>query len=127
MTSPADLNLVVGIVALNGGEIVGKTRLQKTVYLLDVCGLGSGMEFDYYNFGPYESDVAFATDLAVLTGRLTAETRPGFHSVPYSVFRTSEPVPSKIGLLPAVAARSKLDVLKSYSALDLEIAAALIY
>ena len=59
------VTLVVGLVALNGGQLVSKIRLQKTVYLLDACGLGSGLEFDYANFGPYSADLAQAADEAL--------------------------------------------------------------
>jgi len=34
------------------GELVGKVRLQKTVYLLDQIGMGSGFTYEYHHYGP---------------------------------------------------------------------------
>ena len=82
--------LVVALIAANGGEIVGKTRLQKTFYLLDACGLDSGFEFDYHNFGPFSSDLAHETDAAISLELIGSKELPGFHEVPYTVF-TSVP------------------------------------
>ena len=38
-------DIVAGLVALNGGELVGRTRLQKQTYLLDRCGANFGLRF----------------------------------------------------------------------------------
>ena len=35
------------IVALSGGRLIGKTRLQKAGYLLELAGLGYGFDFSY--------------------------------------------------------------------------------
>jgi len=117
------MDLVVGLVALNNGEVVGKTRLQKLVYLLDQCGMESGFEFDYHNFGPFSSELARESDFASETGRLEAREKPGFHEVPYTTFRTIEPSPQNLGKLQADKARSLLGIMARYTALDLEIAA----
>ena len=37
------------IVALAGGRIVGKTRLQKAVFILELAGVGFGFEFSYHH------------------------------------------------------------------------------
>jgi len=42
-------DIVVGIVALNAGRLVGKTRLQKTAYLLEKCGMNAEFNFGYHN------------------------------------------------------------------------------
>ena len=38
---------LVRIVSAADGEIVGRTRLQKAAFLLELAGLGSGYEFKY--------------------------------------------------------------------------------
>ena len=119
------MELVVGLVALNDGEVVGKTRLQKLAYLLDECGMQSGLEFEYYNFGPFTGELARETDFAVDAGLLAPETKPGFHEVPYTTYRTSEPAPPRLGGLTAEKAKQLLSAMRKYSALDLEIAATL--
>jgi uncharacterized protein YwgA len=47
-----------------GGELIGRTRLQKVAYLLELTGLGEGFEFSYRQFGPYSEDLAEAIDVA---------------------------------------------------------------
>jgi len=119
------MDLVVGLVALNGGQVVGKTRLQKLAYLLEVCGMSSGLEFEYHNYGPFSSELAREADFAVGAGMLTVESQTGFHEVPYTVFTTKHPAPARLGQLAAENARQKLSIMQKYSALDLEIAATL--
>lgn len=121
------VNLVVGLVALNGGRLVSKIRLQKTVYLLDMCGLGSGLEFDYGNFGPYSADLAQAADEAVDSEVLRENRQQGYHAVPYSTFSTDRPAPDALGKLSAEEVRKKLGLLENYSSLELEIAATIVF
>ena len=45
-------DIVVGLVALNDKELIGRTRLQKITYLLDRCGAEFGLPFEYYRYGP---------------------------------------------------------------------------
>ena len=89
-------DLVVGVVALNGGNFVGRTRLQKTALLLDHCGVNSGVEFEYLHYGPYSSDLAEGWDQARLANRLQMEARTGRYEMPYTVFRTQQPAPERI-------------------------------
>src|SRR5579863_872303 len=120
-------DLLVGVIALNGGEMIGKTRLQKTFFLLDQCGMNSGAEFDYHNFGPFSADVATAADDAEAEGRLSAELRPGFHAEPYTRYRTDASPKAFIGGLSRERAAKKLKVMRGYSAIELEIAATIVY
>lgn len=120
--------LVVALIAANGGEIVGKTRLQKTVYLLDACGLNSEFEFEYHNFGPFSSDLALETDAAISLGLIKSEKRPGFHEVPYTVFTSVPGVTVKdIDAFKISDPQEKLELLEQYSAIVLELASSLQY
>lgn len=125
MTDPLDI--IVGVVSLNGGKLVGKTRLQKVTYLLDACGMKSGFEYDYHHFGPYSAEVASSADLAELIGRISSEEKPGFHSVPYVTFSTEESKPDRLGALTSKKISEKLSIMESYSAIVLELAATLHY
>ena len=49
---------IPSLVVAAGGEIVGKIRLQKVVYLLDQMGLNSGFSYQYFHYGPYSEDLA---------------------------------------------------------------------
>jgi|SRR5579859_4410569 len=58
-----------------GGRVSGRTRLQKTAYLLELAGVGVGFSFEYRNYGPYSEELATATKAASLFGVVTEEER----------------------------------------------------
>ena len=60
MPRKRDTDKVVAIVRDAGGTIVGRTRLQKTAYLLELAGLGEGFHFSYRHYGPYSEELASA-------------------------------------------------------------------
>lgn len=115
--------LAVGIVALNGGELVGRTRLQKTAYLLDHCGMRSRLSYDYHYYGPYSFELAEGWALAAENKKLRLEDKPGRHEVAYTIFRTAIEPPAKLGSLPSEKAREILRKLSVRSDLVLELAA----
>ena len=88
LTSERASEKVAQIVRDAGGQIIGRTRLQKLAYLLEVSGLGAGFAFKYKHYGPYSEDLANAAESAHLVG--TLEERQcqtdwgGFYSI-YSV------------------------------------------
>ena len=120
-------DVAVGIVALSDGEFIGRTRLQKTVYLLDLAGMKSGLAFDYHNYGPFSAELAEAWDEADRSGRLEIGEKAGFHEVPYTIFKTKEGAPKKLGGLSSRKATELLEVLKPYSAVVLELAATIAF
>ncbi|MFZ3004594.1 MAG: hypothetical protein WA047_00365 [Phenylobacterium sp.] len=69
------------------GDIVGKTKLQKTVALLELAGLGPGFSFSYYLYGPYSEQLATAVDRGVLLGLIREEERVATWGGKYSVFK----------------------------------------
>ena len=82
--------LVAAIIRDAGGRIVGRTRLQKIAYLLDVAGYGDGFVFRYKHFGPYSHEVAESARRGALLGYFS-ETR---HVAPwggsYSVYEVDD-------------------------------------
>jgi len=68
------------------GEIVGRTRLQKIAYLLNLSGYDTPFEFEYKHYGPFSRDVAQATSFAELAGVLSEETKPASWGGTYSIF-----------------------------------------
>ena len=124
MTDLADQ--VAGLIKLNDGRIVGKTRLQKVAYLLEAKKLGMGIEFDYHNFGPFSEDLALAADDAVALGFVHANEQYGFHSVPYTIYSAAEKCPA-FDSGDVRARKSALNTMNEYSALVLELAATAIY
>jgi|SRR5208282_3388 len=124
-------DIVTYVVALNeGGKVVGKTRLQKMVFLLDQCGLKSGCSYDYHYYGPFSAEIAEAAEDAYHLGQLNYEENPGFYAVPYGVYEIARPsanVPEAIGGLERRTVEGKLNLMGGYSAIELELAATLQY
>ena len=83
-----NVSAVVGVVALNGGKLVGKTRLQKSVYLLKTCGIELGFDFDYHHYGPYSEELSIASRDAEVLGMLTVEWRTSFGN-DFAIFYTN--------------------------------------
>ena len=48
---------VAKVIELNGGELIGRTRLQKTFYFLERLGVGFGFDFQYHHYGPDRKSV----------------------------------------------------------------------
>lgn len=123
-----DLADYVGaLVLLNGGKIVGKTRLQKTAYLLEASGIGFGIDFDYHDYGPFSAELAFAADDAESLEYIETNMRPGFHSVPYTIFESTDKAPRFKKGEQTGARREALEAMRGYSALILELAATAVF
>jgi uncharacterized protein len=84
-----DAQKVVAIVAAAGGELVGRTRLQKLAYLLELTGVGDGFRFHYKHYGPYCEELTEATRDARLLGLLEEEERLSTWGGSCSVFKTT--------------------------------------
>jgi uncharacterized protein len=116
--------LVVGAVALAGGELVGRIRLQKVIYLLDHLGMNSGASFEYYHYGPYSEAVSDAVTDAKFWGHLNeAVSFRVADGAPYSSFKTENQPPTQIGELSAENAKLYLDKFAGQTSTVLELAA----
>jgi len=116
--------LVVGAVALAGGELVGRIRLQKVVYLLDQLGMNSGAPFEYHHYGPYSEAVSDAVTDAKFWGDIKeAVSFRVADGAPYSSFRTEDPEPAQLGGLSAQDAKVYLAKFSSQTSTVLELAA----
>jgi uncharacterized protein len=120
-------DVAVGIVALNGGKLVGRTRLQKAAFLLEQAGMNAGLEFFYYHFGPFSAELARGCDEAELDDRLKMEESPGSREMPYTVFTTIESPPSWLGKLSEEHVRELLARMQEYSDVVVELAATIVY
>jgi hypothetical protein len=102
-----------------GGKIVGRTRLQKIAYLLEITGLGDGFAFEYRHFGPYSESLANAMTKAQLLDLIEEKEMPTSWGGFYSIFTT--PGSGKRAAVPA-----RLELIKAASNADpieLELAA----
>jgi len=117
--------VVEQVVSANDGTLVGKTRLQKTIYLLQALGLGTSYDFEYHHYGPYAEGLAEDVEWAKFLGNLKTKEKPGHHQVPYTIFETTQPAPTVVGELSFSNAKSVLIRLEKYPAVVLELAATL--
>lgn len=84
---------VAKIVSLAGGQIVGRTRLQKIGCLLDLVGAAPGFEFSYHIYGPYSEDLSIAASDADALGMINVDEREASWGGRYSVYRTTMEFP----------------------------------
>jgi hypothetical protein len=84
-----DSQKAADIIADAGGEVVGRTRLQKLGYLLELTGLGEGFQFQYRHYGPFSEDLASATRDATLLKLVTEEEKPAIWGGSFSVYRVT--------------------------------------
>lgn len=77
------------IVAIAGGCIVGRTRLQKIGCLLDLVGAGVGFRFTYYHYGPYSEKLRIAAEDAGALNLLQIEENRAAWGGHYSIYRSS--------------------------------------
>ena len=91
-----DIDKAADLVRDAGGRIVGRTRLQKIAFLLELTGLGDGFDFEYRHYGPYSEQLANAISTATLFGKISEEERQAQWGGSYSVFSTDLPRRSDI-------------------------------
>lgn len=76
------------IVAHAGGEVVGRTRLQKIAFLLEVFEQGDGLDFEYKHYGPYSDRLSSAVKTAEIFDLIKEELRSASWGGFYSIFRS---------------------------------------
>jgi hypothetical protein len=84
---------VANLVRDAGGKIVGRTRLQKIAYILEVAGLGRGFRFRYQRFGPFSSEVAASARSATALGLISQVEKEASWGGSFSVFSTRDRTP----------------------------------
>jgi len=80
-----DIDKVADIIRDAGGRVVGRTRLQKLGYLLELSGLGEGFSFEYRHYGPYSEELAAAARNAKFLGLIFEQEHPASWGGTYSV------------------------------------------
>src|SRR3954462_9618768 len=111
-----DSEKVGAIVRDAGGQIVGRTRLQKIGYLLQLAGLGERFPFAYRHYGPFSEELASAARDANALGLISEEEHPATWGGFYSVFTTrqlgrSEDVnPARLSLVREAAVASSIEL-----------------
>lgn len=117
---------VPSLVLAAGGQLIGKIRLQKAVYLLDQMGLASGFSYEYHHYGPYSEELAEQVEDDVIFGRLEADLRRRqSDGVPYVAYGAQtagigDPIDAH---MPRSRVRDALAQMERRSATVLELAA----
>ena len=119
---------VADVVALYGGRLVTKIRLQKTFYFLDAAGLlpdAGDLGFEYHYYGPYSETLSIAAEDAVAGGKLSTGVVRGYHSEPYTTFESEADRPLALSDDRAEPIRRALAVCRMYSGIELEVASSI--
>lgn len=74
-----------------GGQVIGRTKLQKMAYLLELAGIGDGFQFEYRHYGPYCEDLSQAMQSAVHVGLVAEEERLASWGGIYSIYTYTAP------------------------------------
>lgn len=112
---------VAQLIRLNGGELVGKTRLQKSAYFLEAKGAGFGFDFNYHRFGPYSEELTNCADDAKALNLIDVDWKKTQDGMSFAVFysKSFEALDDE----KDVYRHRVLNVLKKYSAVEIELAA----
>lgn len=113
---------VVNIITQAGGEIIGKTRLQKVTYMLFAAGFENNFDFTYKRYGPFSENLYIATDLGVSLGKIKQTEQTTKFGTPYFIYTVNE---NKIDINEP---RAQLTQRANQSkVIDLELAATALY
>lgn len=121
-------DLIAEAVALAGGTITGRVRLQKIMYLLSRKGLGGNFSFAYHHYGPFSRSVDEAISEAKAFRGLREEVgHRAVDGAPFSVFRLDAPElrrpGASLGMLPVAHAEAAIKTMISVPSTVIEIAA----
>lgn len=105
-----------------GGELVGRTRLQKIAFLLKLAGFEDDFSFEYRHYGPYSEDLAQAMEIASVLGPIKEDERVADWGGRYSVYTLTDNVEEKDGEREAFVRKAK-----EIDAIELELAATAAY
>lgn len=112
---------VAELIALAGGQLIGRTRLQKAAYLLELAGVGYGFPFTYHHYGPYSEELSWAVKDGEGLSLLSEKEERAAWGGTYSVFQ------SRVGVNETDALnkvrKALLTIARNADAVALELAA----
>ena len=118
-------DIVAAVIAAAGGQLTGRVRLQKTVYLLEQLGLSSSLSFEYHHYGPYSRDLDTATSDAKISELIVEERAYRSDGATYSIFKlkTAESVSRSFGKISSERAAELVKLFARTNVTVLELAA----
>ena len=91
-------------------------RLQKSVYLLDQLGLGSGFKFNYHHYGPYSRDLDNATADAKAFGLIDENlAHRESDGALYSIFRLKDVASAQTHAYGKLGAQKAEELVKTFA------------
>lgn len=82
---------IAGIIAGHDNKtVVGRTRLQKTVWLLQAVELPSGYDFKMHHYGPYSEGLQADLSVVKAMGLVKEDVKESQNGKEYSVFTADE-------------------------------------
>lgn len=120
-----DAMLIARLIKTVGGKLVGRIRLQKTMYILQAAGLDSNLVYQYYHYGPYCEELADAADYGAASGFFKEEEVNTSWGTAYSVY-TANSKASDVDALPEAFIQLAQKAADS-SSVVLELAATALY
>lgn len=119
--------LIVDVLQAADGEIIGRIRMQKIVYLLQELGVGSQLPFSYHHYGPYSEELSRGLMEAELVDRSIDEAIQPFSSGGslsiYTLSNKTNRTKDHVGNLPMGRAAQFIGAMKRQSSVVLELAA----
>jgi uncharacterized protein len=76
-----------------GGVLVGRTRLQKVVYLAQLAGYGDEFDFEYRHYGPFSEALANGMEIAAGLSIVAEEEKRADWGGWYSTYRATQRTP----------------------------------
>lgn len=73
------LQTIVSYLVDQKQEIPGKNAFQKYMYFLDAKGVPTPLNFRIHHFGPYSSELDYATENLEIEGAITVHKNPKGH------------------------------------------------
>ena len=100
----------VAILRDAGGKVVGRTRLQKIAYLLELAGKGEGYSFRYRYYGPYSEELTDDVRLAWLNDQIDEKEKQANWGGVYSIFTLmDDPGPEDLDRAELAKAAAEID------------------
>jgi hypothetical protein len=80
------LSPVAQVIRDAGGEVIGRTKLQKTFYLLALAGFEPRFRFGYKHYGPFSEELADTADLAAAFDVISERQQEASWGGTYSIY-----------------------------------------
>ena len=116
--------VLASVIASADGEIVGRVRLQKMIFLLQQQKFICDVPFRYHHYGPFSRKVDQAIDKAKALGIIKEELKQrSGDGADYSVFHSNFKAHQSGPFEDKVLFKNMLDIMKKHSSTVLELAA----